>query len=205
MLGSSNGCRAMGEPLDVERALATAVIDLTAAQIRFALVGGLAVSVRAEIRFTRDVDFAVHVRDDVEAEAVVHQLRGRGYRALASVEHEKQKRLSTARLLSPGGVKIDLLFASSGIESEVVSRAQALPFPGIGSIPVARAEELLAMKVLSMTEARLQDRLDAQRLVAYNPELDLADVRRSLGLIKQRGFDRDQDLEAKLDGLLQAR
>jgi hypothetical protein len=40
---------------------------------RFALVGGLAVSVRAEVRFTRDVDLAVAVSSDAEAESLVHR------------------------------------------------------------------------------------------------------------------------------------
>jgi hypothetical protein len=36
----------------------------------FALVGGLAISVRGEVRFTRDVDIAVAVRDDADTEAL---------------------------------------------------------------------------------------------------------------------------------------
>jgi hypothetical protein len=38
-------------------------------------------SVRAEVRFTRDVDIAVAVGDDAEAEALVHGLGARGYGA----------------------------------------------------------------------------------------------------------------------------
>jgi hypothetical protein len=45
-------------------------------------------SVRAEVRFTRDVDIAVAVGDDAEAEALVHGLGARGYGAVATVEHE---------------------------------------------------------------------------------------------------------------------
>jgi hypothetical protein len=42
---------------------------LQRASVPFALVGGLAVSVPAEPRFTRDIDLAVAVAGDVEAEA----------------------------------------------------------------------------------------------------------------------------------------
>jgi hypothetical protein len=45
---------------------------LTNQQQAWALVGGLAVSVRTEPRFTRDVDLAVAVFDDNEAEALIH-------------------------------------------------------------------------------------------------------------------------------------
>ena len=72
----------------------------------------------------------------------------------------------------------------------------------MGEIPIARAEELLAMKVLSMTDTRLQDRIDAQHLILYNPGLDLNRVRENLHLITARGFHRQQNLDEKLDALL---
>jgi hypothetical protein len=186
----------------IEQALDAIAADLRDRHRQFALVGGLAVSVRAEVRFTRDVDVAVVVQDDVDAERLIFDLNERGYRPVASVEHESRKRLATARLLAPAGVKVDLMLASSGIEREVVARATEVQLVGSHALPVALAEELLSLKVLSMTERRLQDRIDAERLLAVNPELDLARVRENLRLIAARGYHRDQDLEAKLDQLL---
>ncbi len=55
------------------------------------------------------------------------------------------------------------------------------------------------MKVLSMTNCRLQDRIDAQRLLTRNPHLDLKRVQANLGLIEARGFHREQDLLGKLN------
>ena len=192
----------MPEATAVERALAGAASELTAAGKRFALVGGFAVSVRAEPRFTRDVDFAVAVADDREAEALVYELRNHGYAVAASVEHDTRHRLATVRLLGPERVKVDLLFASSGIEHEAVERATLVAMPGVVELLVVQTEELMAMKVLSMTEARLQDRLDAKNLLLFNADMDLGRVRELLGLITARGFHREQDLEAKLEGLL---
>jgi hypothetical protein len=100
--------------------------------------------------------------------------------------------------MSPSGVKVDLLFASSGIEAEIVDRATPIDFEGAGSVPVANAEELLAMKVLSMTDTRLQDRIDAQHLLQFTPSLDISRVREHLTRITDRGYAREQDLEAKL-------
>lgn len=189
----------------VELALAAAVKDLRRAKCVFALVGGLAVSVRAEVRFTRDVDLAVQVKDDAEAEHLIFALKTSGYQPVATVEHEERHRLATIRLLAPQNVKIDLLFASSGIEQEIVERATAVALPHTGDVPVAAAEELLSMKVLSMTERRLQDRIDAQRLLACNPRLDLDRVRDNLRRIRERGYDRNEDLEGKLSALLEQR
>jgi hypothetical protein len=188
----------------LEEALATAVASLRKRNRHFALVGGLAVSVRAEVRFTRDVDLAVSVMDDKDAEALVRELRSDGFTVAATVEHDVKKRLSTVRLLVRG-VKVDLLFASCGIEPEIVGHASSVPVLSAGSIPVASAEDLLAMKVLSMTDRRLQDRIDAENLLRVRAELRLEDVRARLELIRQRGFDRNQDLAAKLEQLLHAR
>jgi nucleotidyltransferase AbiEii toxin of type IV toxin-antitoxin system len=168
----------------------------------FALVGGLAVSVRGEVRTTRDVDLAVAVQSDRELEALVADLRLAGYGALVAVEQEEQDRLATVRLNSPLGFKVDLLAASCGIEAEVVANATPVEFEGAGSIPVAAAEDLLAMKLLSPRVGRARDLDDARSLVETNPGLDLRLVRARLELITSRGFARRQDLTAKLETLL---
>lgn len=143
------------------------------------------------------------VDDDADAENLVRALASAQYRSLAVVEHEIARRLSTVRLAAPEGVVVDLLFASTGLEREIAMRAEPMELPDVGMVPVARAEELLAMKILSMRDARLQDRLDAQRLVEVG-ELDIGAVRADLALIRERGFDRGQDLEAKLASVLDA-
>jgi hypothetical protein len=111
----------------VESALRAAVSDLNALGVRWALVGGLAVSARAEPRFTKDLDFAVAVANDAEAEDVVHRLQARDYRPVEVLEQDYVKRLSGVRLARKGSdVVVDLLFARSGIENEVVTSADPL-------------------------------------------------------------------------------
>jgi len=189
----------------VERALAHVAGELRRRGHSFALIGGLGVSIRGEVRFTRDVDLALDVASDTELETLVRDLSAAGYVPLAVVEQDVKRRLAIVRLRAPGGVVIDLLAASSGIEGEVVARATDVAVDGAGSIPVARAEELLALKVLSMTDRRPQDAIDADGLLAVNPGLDLEAVRDLLGRIVARGFHRGQDLAAKLEGVLARR
>jgi hypothetical protein len=43
----------------VESALRGAIADLNAIKVQWALIGGLAISVRSVPRFTKDLDFAV--------------------------------------------------------------------------------------------------------------------------------------------------
>ena len=63
---------------------------------QWAVVGALAVSARTEPRFTRDIDVAVAVDDDPDAERVVRLFRDAGHRVFALVEQEAQGRLATA-------------------------------------------------------------------------------------------------------------
>jgi predicted nucleotidyltransferase len=156
------------------------------------------------VRFTRDIDLAIAVADDAEVERLVYALRGGGYTAVALVEHQARKRLATVRLASPNGLVVDLLAASTGLEAEIVARATPVAIEEVGEVPVARAEELLAMKVLSMTDRRLQDRIDAINIVLTNEAIDIEAVRSNLERITERGFHRDQDLLAKLARVLEA-
>jgi hypothetical protein len=178
------------------------VADLARLGVPFALVGGLAVSVRGEVRFTRDVDLAIDVPTDLDVEALVERLRAVGYEVAALVEHETLGRLATVRLISRTGVIVDLLAATCGLEPEIVARATPVEFGLNEPVPVARAEDLLAMKILSMTAGRLQDEIDARSLLSMNPGLDLQAVRVALDTIESRGFNRGQDLHGKLQSLL---
>jgi hypothetical protein len=110
----------------VFHALADAVGALTEASVRHALVGGLAVSAHGHVRFTRDADLALSVANDSEAERVVFCLQQRLFSVSTLLEQETTGRIATVRLRHPNGVIVDCLFASSGIESEVVARAQRL-------------------------------------------------------------------------------
>lgn len=188
-----------GDPLVALGAIAHALDD---AGIRYALVGGLAVSVRAEVRFTRDVDLAIEADDDAEVERVVRLLGGAGYSPHAVVEQDAVSRIATVRLSTPQGVTVDLLAASSGIEAEIVAAAETVDIPPVGRIPVAKAEALVALKVLAASPRRKQDVIDFESLVRLNADLDLERVRVLLALVTSRGFHRNEILGDKLDRLL---
>jgi hypothetical protein len=174
----------------------------------FAVVGGLAVSARAEPRFTRDIDLALAVADDADAEALVRDLVARGYRIIASLEQEAVGRLATVRLESPSegpeGVVVDLLFASSGVEPEIVRGSDVLEaLPGL-PVSVARTGDLLAMKVLSNGPQRPQDQIDIVALLRLTDEAELRRARETAALIVERGFGRGRDLLGLLGEHLRA-
>lgn len=162
---------------------------------RLALVGGLAVSARAEPRFTRDVDLAVAVADDPQAERLIGELLAKGYRVSAQVEQDQTGRLATVRTVPPGGtVLCDLLFASSGIEPEIVAQASTLTlFEGCVA-PVASVGHLIAVKLLARSPQRLQDDLDLDALARVATDADLDVAQSAARLITARGFARDKVL-----------
>jgi hypothetical protein len=190
----------------VERALRAVTAALNDRGQPFALVGGFAISARSEPRFTRDVDLAVAVPDDPAAEALVHALAGAGYSVLATVEQEATNRLATVRLGVPGtmaraAVIVDLLFASSGIEPELVAAAEPLVvLPGL-TLPVATTGHLIALKLLARSPDRPQDAADLLALASVATAPDWALARQAVMLIQRRGFHRGKDLARELDAL----
>ncbi len=172
-------------------------------QVPYALIGGLAVSFRAVERFTRDVDFAIVVEGDEQAQEIVRELRHLGYHILSLLEQAKHGRIATVRLRKgdEAGVLVDLLFASSGIEREVAAEAEEIEiFPSL-LVPTATLPALLALKVLSEdSENRPQDIIDIKHLLAEATVADLKRAKELLILIESRGYQRGKNLLEDFEG-----
>jgi len=149
----------------------------------------------------------VAVADDADADRVVSLFRSVGYLLFALVEQEARGRLATARLVAPetgdlAGVILDLLFASSGVEEEIIEAAESLEIvPGL-RVPVARAGDLLVLKVLSRAEKRPQDAADIQALLYVLTVDDRSRALRLAGLIVERGFARGKELSREVKALI---
>lgn len=196
----------IGARTSLEEALHRIDADLTRAHVSFALIGGLAVSARTEPRFTRDADLAVAVANDAEAEVLVRTLRTLDYRIESIVEQEAVGRLATVRIVrspAPRATVVDLLFASSGIEAEIVTEAEILDLLPRLSMRVATTGHLIALKVLSRDDVtRPQDLVDLRALLRVASGGELERARHALSLIAARGYHRGRDLIADLHGLL---
>lgn len=158
-------------------------------------------------RFTQDVDLAVAVSHDRDAEQLVANLTRSGFRVASLLEQEVTGRLATVRLAleqDPSSTAVvDLLFASSGIEHEVVAAATLLDLTKRLRLPVATIGHLIAMKVLSRNDdTRPQDIIDLRNLILEATPDDLETAREALALITERGYDRGKPLQTDLDGLL---
>jgi hypothetical protein len=190
------------EPPFLLHALQRAGEELERRQLPWALVGGLAVSIRAEPRFTRNIDLAVAVSSDGAAEALITDLCPAGYGLHATLAQDALGRLATVRLTPPassaGGIVLDLLFASSSIELDICRAAELLEIvPGL-VVPVARSGHLVAMKLLSRAEDRLQDALDLRHLAGVLTPDEVALARGAVERIEAIGANRGRQLRADL-------
>ena len=166
--------------------------------VKGCIVGGLAVSARCDPRFTRDVDIAVVVDTDEHAEALIHALASHGLRMAGLVEQEAVGRLAMARLSTQDGLSVDLLIASSGIETEVVMNAEILEVVQGVLLPVARTGHLIALKLLSVAPGRETDAGDLRNLAAVATEDEWNLASEAVAQIQERGFARGRQLDAEL-------
>lgn len=179
--------------VDRVRHFSRVVGDLSATQKPFALVGALAVAVRAVERTTKDIDFAVVVDAENEALALLASLETIGYQVQFRTRDARTAELRGATLTIASDaeqtVVVDLLFDTCGIEREIVRSAEQVEvLPGL-VIPVATRGHLIAMKTLSLDDARRrQDRLHLADLLESASRADISEAREALWLMQERGF-----------------
>lgn len=161
---------------------------------KYAVIGGVAVSVRAEPRFTADLDLAIAEPLEERAEALVLAMQRSGYRTFSVLEDKRDGRLATVRFLGKGDLLIDLLFRFTGIEPEIVDRASAARVLGGPRLPVASLAHLLAMKVQA---GRPKDLVDIDSLLAFAKPSDHRVAINALRRMVKLGNDEGRDLVAE--------
>lgn len=123
----------------------------------------------------------------------MRELQRRGWRVVAAVEQESARRLATVRLAPAGedvhGAVVDLLFASSGIEPEIVAAAEPVEIVSGLTVPLARLGHLIALKVLARDDrTRPHDRVDIAALLARADAATLDEARESLASSRAADF-----------------
>jgi Nucleotidyltransferase of unknown function (DUF6036) len=182
-------------PDPLQTTLADAIALLTAEGIEYALVGGLAASLRGEPRVTADVDFVIAV--DIErALSFAGALADSPFRPLFD---DVQQIIETAFILPLRhritNVKVDLAIGLSGFEQQTVARAQTLELAGV-NVSVATAEDLVIMKVLA---GRPQDEQDLRGLIVA--QRNRLDWDYCLRIAAELGDAIGQDLVTKVQSL----
>jgi len=143
------------------------------ADVPGAIIGGVAASLLARPRVTKDVDLVVALPDD---ELPRFLALGKHYgitpRTADAVDFAKVSRVLLLRH-EPSGIEIDLSLASLPFEREVIERAVERTIRGV-AFRVATAEDLIVMKAIAL---RPRDVADIEALLDTHPHLDLERVR----------------------------
>lgn len=150
----------MNEPL--QNTLADAVEFLESRGVSYALIGGLAASLRGQPRATADVDLVAIVEIDA-ALAIADELDQTAFDPLFTGIAEVIQRAFILPLRHrETGVKVDIALGLSGFERLAVARATRVTIAG-RQVATATAEDLIIMKSLA---ARPQDQQDLAGIIA---------------------------------------
>lgn len=129
-------------------------------EIRFAVIGGLAVSWRGEPRVTGDVDIVVDI-DVKQAVSLKDELNKTPFCPLfPQVAEVIESSFILPLIHKDAKVPVDLSLGMSGFEKQLIDRATDIEFEG-HSVPVATAEDLILMKLCA---GRQRDMDDMSRL-----------------------------------------
>ena len=146
---------------------------LSAANVGFAIVGGLAASLHGRPRVTKDVDVVVIAEDD---QWVPLLKRAAKWRLVPRIDDALEFAKTTRVLLlkhEPTRIEVDVSFGMLPFEVELVSRAESTKI-GQLRFPLASAEDIVVMKALAL---RPRDVADIEGIVESVKSLDLARIR----------------------------
>jgi len=177
--------------------------DLHQSGVSWCLVGGLGTSVYVEPRTTKDIDVAISVSGEEQANSLKDFLLTRGYSNPQLLMHVSPTRRMGWRVFIPSSheacVPLDILVLACGIEREIVAHARTIEIlPGL-SLPVASLAHLIAMKVLSQNSSdRLQDRVDLFALLKSATASDRIIIESALVEMSKLEIANGRDLVAEL-------
>ena len=152
-------------PLSTLKRLVDALVEL---QVPYAVIGGVAVSLRSVPRYTEDVDAVIWYGEDGWSE-FLSQIEQRGFKARAAnpIAFAQQNRLLL--LTDDDSVHVDLSFGALPFEEETIRSAGLIEISEGFSAAIATAEALTVMKAIAW---RPKDQLDIREIVAVNPDLE---------------------------------
>lgn len=158
---------------------------LTARQIPYTIIGGVAVQRWGQPRLTRDVDITVLLppgREEPILQEVVAAFPPRIKDAVAfALEHR------VLPVEVPGASEVDISLGLPGYEEHVIARAVPYDLGGGRTVRLCAPEDLIIHKALA---GRPQDVLDLQGIVArQGAALDVSYIRRWLAELARAAAD----------------
>ncbi len=142
---------------------------LVARQIRYAIIGALAVAVHGAVRASMDAD-AIVAMPIPDAPSLRSEFEALGLKAHLRVGATEDPIGALLAINDAFGNRVDLVMGLRGMDPGLFARASKVRFSG-ESLQIVGREDFIAMKVFA---ARPQDPADARSAIAANPaSLDL--------------------------------
>ena len=163
-------------------------------EIPYMVIGGQAVLLYGEPRFTRDIDITLGIDIDRLGE-LDRAARSAGLEPLVDAETFTRQTMVLPCRDSASDIRVDFIFSFSPYETEALGRARGVTI-GHTTVRYVAAEDLVILKVVA---GRPRDLDDARIVLAKNPCLDRTIVERWLGLL---GASLGQDFHAVFRGLV---
>jgi hypothetical protein len=190
----------MAAPPTVPESFRKAVRFLEENRVPFVVVGGIAVGLQGEPRYTRDVDFMILLKSgDIHRLALLAQ--SAGFDIDPSLAETQWHFSGFVRLwLGEPGMQtaVDLMACTNDFLREAAFRAQQSRFAGL-TVPIATPEDMILFKLAAW---RTKDIPDAQAIrLRHADRLDLPYLRRWASWMVERN-PRFRDVPARLEALL---
>ncbi len=171
---------------------------LSGSGIRFAVIGGVAASLRGRPRVTKDVD-VVAIADADEWDSL---LRTAAKQHLVPRIDDALDFARTTRVLllvhEPSQIEVDVSFGMLPFESELIQRAEVREIHGV-RFPLATAEDIIVMKALAL---RPRDVSDIEGIIESVAALDLDRIRATVASLS--ATLETEDHLSRLDEILRA-
>jgi len=115
--------------------------------ISFAIIGGVAVSLLAQNRFTDDVDFTITI-DERQAKRLESHFKGDPAYTIKQLNFISSSTIPDMFRIIWEETPVDLLVANTDFQKELVRRAQSRIIEG-KKIPIASPEDLVVLKLIA--------------------------------------------------------
>jgi predicted nucleotidyltransferase len=144
--------------------------------IPYMIIGGQAVLIHGEPRFTRDIDVTLGVGPD-SLQDLISAIKPLGWVALPQEPETFVAQTMVLPCEDTGtGIRIDFIFGLTAYEQESIQRAKPVQIEG-AAVLFAGAEDLIIHKMIA---GRPRDLEDVAGIVAKNPSMDLNRIRTTL-------------------------
>lgn len=145
------------------------------------LFGAQAALIHGVARFTADIDVTVQPGGK-DTKSLVEALVANGFQVRVEGDDFVEQTRVLPVLHTATDIPVDIVLGGPGIEELFLERAEHRDLEGV-QVPVARAEDIVVMKVLAQ---RPKDIEDVVAIVAAHPDnLDLGFVRSTLALLEE--------------------